>query len=156
MRIRKDRRAVLAAFVLALCVGGVSAVLYSNTLTNSVSLEAVYPIALSWASGTGPSGSAFAVMPMTDTLQVENLAGQNINMYLVFQMTVPTGADASDFYIKIEGSVLTFTLSGTVYECVWDAGGITQHQTKTYSFEWGFYETSELGAYSLDIFADSY
>lgn len=156
MRIKNRKRAALALLLCFVMVGGVSAAIYSATLVNTVSLDALYPIELRWSSGTGPTGSVFAVIPMTDTLEVENLDTSNIAIDLIFQMTVPVGADATDFYVEIDGSPLVFVLVGAVYEATYNVGGVTGGQTKYYIFEWGFSLSSELGTYSLGIVADSY
>ena len=157
MRIRRNKRTALALLLAFVAIGGVSAVIFSNTLSNSVNLYAVYPIELSWDSGTGPSGLAFAVVPITDTILAENLDTVAHSIELIFQMTVPAGADATDFYVMHHTTAMTFSdIGGGVFQAVYDVGGVSGAEVKSIPFEWGFYSDSVLGDYSLDIYANSY
>lgn len=109
---------------------------------------------MTWVDGSAPAGSVFAVVPIRDDIGLENLAADPYTLVIEFEMTVPLGADATDFEIQWDFVAVTMTLvSGQLYSGSVAYGSLAGLATDSKAFHLLFDETSELGTYALDIYA---
>lgn len=94
-------------------------------------------------------------MVYSDGLIITNDDYYSASVVLEFVVSVPTGADASNFIVKLAGVAITFSLSGSDYvgtSTSFSVDGAGGTETKMISIE--FTAPPVLGSYSFDIYGD--